>query len=815
MQHHEITAPDLAGFLDGLPPGIRTLSLDCFDTIVWRRVAQPTDVFFNLQDNPRWLAAGVTAALRARAESEVRRRQYLLLGRNEVSLESIYRSLLPMAAEAEIAEWVRDELAAEAAHGFIFAPVLQLIRRAHEKGLRIIVVSDTYLSSTQLRGLLQALLGDEARLIAQVYCSSEHGVSKADGLFRAVLQQEKSKPQQVAHLGDNPVADGQAPARLGIHAWRLRHHGEAIESQLEQRVNAALQLLPELRHRHGMPSLSHAQLAARPQHADVPERIGYGTLGPVFAAFSSFLHDRLQALQADGAKVRTAFLLRDGYLPARAFATWTGDAEPAQLQISRFTANAASLRTKNEVLHLLAGSLSEKSMPALARQLLLPPELAERVLTRARAHARPTEAFTRQVLQADVLRTILDRSAAFRQRLLAHVRQRTGLQRGETLVLVDLGYSGTVQTRLTELFRDEMDVNLHGLYLIASRAQAQQTDREGLIGPEWADERLVTALTAYIGLFEMMCTKAEPSTVDYTESGDPIFVKAGTKGQQSALAGQIQAACLRYIADWRATPVGALPPASLQEQAWQAASELARLIYFPAADEIDCLSAFEFDFNLGTDLVLATADVQAGQREFRREGFALMNRDFSSMRVSYPMELRHMDVSLATTLLSAQRFGYGITPARASYRQLEIPALLANASSHSLGSTQAVATHDGFYSLYLAMSASFDVSLLLGQRFEWLQIESIEKVSMSDVSDAVPLEVGREVILDGMSEQAGGLFHCSEAAMLYLPACGPADHGRRMMRLVFRPLAVRGLTVATTFLTDSPQTAHKSKLAVA
>lgn len=815
MQHHEITAPDLAGFLDDLPPGIRTLSLDCFDTIVWRRVAQPTDVFFNMQENPRWLAAGVTAALRARAEGELRRRQYLLLGRSEVSLESIYRTLLPMAAEAEIAEWVQDELAAEAAHGFIFAPVLQLIRRAHQMGLRIIVVSDTYLSRKQLRGLLQALLGDEARLIAQVYCSSEHGVSKADGLFRAVLQQEKSKPQQVAHLGDNPVADGQAPARLGIHAWRLRHHGEAIESQLEQRVNAALQLLPELRHLHGMPSLSHAQLAARPQHADVPERIGYGTLGPVFAAFSIFLQKRLQALQVGGGKVRVAFLLRDGFLPARAFAAWTGDAEPAQLQISRFTANAASLRTKDDVLNLLAGSLSDKSMSALARQLLIPPEMAERILAVSRQEAQPSKAFARLVLRDDTLRVILQRSAAFRQRLLRHVQSRTGLQRGETLVLVDLGYSGTVQTRLSALFRDELDVQLHGLYLLASRAMAQQIDREGLIGPDWADERLTLALTAHIGLFEMMCTKAEPSTVDYRDDGTPEFGSAGTKGQQNTLAQQMQSACLRYIADLRDTPIRSRPQATLREWGWQAAAELGRLIYLPAADEIECLSRFEFDFNLGTDLVLATADLEAGQREFRREGFALMNRDFSAMRVSYPMELRHMDVSLVTTLLSARRFGIGIAPSQASHRKLQVPALAANASGHSLESVQAVATHDGYYSLHLPMSVSFDLSLLWGQCFEWLQIESMEKVSMSDVSDAVPLEVGREVILDGMSEQAGGLFHCSEAAMLYLPACGPADHGRRMMRLVFRPLAVRGLTVATTFLTDSPQTAHKSKLAVA
>lgn len=794
MQHHDITAPELERFLDDLPPGVRTLSLDCFDTIVWRRVAQPTDVFFNLQHTARWRAAGVTAALRARAEGDARRQQFFLLGRHEVSLEAIYRNLLPRADDAEIAAWVADELAAEAENGFVFAPVLELIRRARARGLRVIVVSDTYLSRPQLRGLLQALMGDEAQLIAQVYCSSEHGVSKAGGLFKPVLQQENAKPQQIVHLGDNPVADGQAPTRLGVRAWRLRHHGEAIEAQLEQRVNAALQLLPELRDRHGLPSLSHAMLAARPQHDDVPHRIGYSTLGPIFTAFSAFLQDRLQGLQAGEGAVRVGFLLRDGYLPARAFSAWTGEADVAQLQISRFTANAACLRSKADVLQLLSGSLNEKSLSAMARQLLLPPALAERILSRCSRDPQPTAAFARQVLRDDHLGVILACAADFRRRLLRHVCERTGLQRGDTLVLVDLGYSGTVQSRLSDVFRDEMGVRLHGLYLLASRSAAQQSDREGLIGPAWADERLVTALTAHIGLFEMMCTKAEPSTVDYTDDGDPVFGSAGTKGRQNEVAQQMQTACLRYVADVRATPEGSRPRADLQALGWQAASELGRLIYFPAADEIACLSGFEFDFNLGTDLVLATADLQAGQQEFRREGFALMNRDFDSMRVSYPMELRHLDVSLVTTLLSARRFGVSVTPSQASHRRLEMPAIVANATGHSMGTAVAAATHDGYFSLHLPMSASFDMSVLLGQRLAWLQIDAIESVSMTDASDVEPLAPGQGVVLDGVEEQADGLLHCSEAAMLYLPACSPADHGRRMLRMVFRPLVERGGT---------------------
>jgi FMN phosphatase YigB (HAD superfamily) len=792
MPQREFLARDLDGFLDALPPRIKTLSLDCFDTIVWRKVERPTDVFFNLQETSRWRAAGVTAALRAKAESAARAHKRLLSGRGEVSIEEIYRHLLPQASEAEIAAWVSEELAAEEAHTFVFEAVLNLMRRAYARGLRLVVVSDTYLSRRQLRRLLATRLQEDEPLVAQVYCSSDFGVSKVDGLFAAVLQQEKLKPQQMAHLGDSPQADLEAPGRLGIFAARLRHHAVPLASQLGSRANAALQLMPELRHRSGLPSAWHGVLAAHhDERGDVAQRIGYTALGPIFAAFARFLDEELRALRSGGAAVRAASLLRDGYLPARAYETFTGQTGCAQIQISRFTAIAAALRSRADVVRLLAGGVSVKSMPALLKQLLLPPQLAEGILARACRDADPPAAFARQVLRDDTLRQTLTESAALRRRLLTHVRSRTGLQRGETLVLVDLGYSGTVQTRLREVFRDEMDVNLRGLYLIASRAEANQNDRVGLIGPPWADERLVLALTAYIGLFEMMCAKAEPSTVDYTEAGDPVFGAAGAKSQQSAVVQTMQAACLRFIDDLRRTPLRCQPQVSRQELAWQAAAELGRLIYFPGADEIDCLSTFDFDFNLGTDLLLATADLQKGLSEYRREGFALMNRDFATMRVSYPMELRHMDVSLVTTLLSAQRFGCGITPAEASFRREEVPVLVANANSHSVLTARAFATHDGFFSLHLPMSASFDASVLWGRRYEWLQIDAVHKVSLADGADAQPLALGRDVVLDGVQQEAGGLLRCGEAGMMFLPACSPRDHGRYMVRVVFRPVALR------------------------
>lgn len=785
----EITADRLPTLMDALPKGVRVLSLDCFDTIVWRKVARPTDVFFALQDSALWQNHGITASLRAKAEDAARRRKQLLHRTHEVTIEEIYRELLPDLRESERATWVALELDAEKRHGFVFEPTLALIRAAHARGLRVIVVSDTYFSHVQLRELLAALMGDEHRLIAQVHCSSECGGSKVNGMFGVVLQREKLKPSQVWHLGDNPHADQQAPERLGMVGVHLRQHVPVVVAQLEQREHAALQLMPEVHRSVAMPSSFHAQLATRHgfMAGDVRDRIGYGTLGPVMHAFATWVRERVTALAADGTPVKAAFLLRDGHLPAQAMQALTGEAWPL-LRLSRFTANAACLRERDDVVNLLAGSLSAKSMPSLARQLLLPPAQAEAILRECQQATNPEGAFARRVLRADTLRTIFEASARFRARLWTHVQRATGVQRGDTLVFVDLGYSGTVQTRLRDIFQSEYGVRLHGLYLIASRSLPGQVDREGLVGPDWADERLVVALTAYIGLFEMMCTMAEPSTVDYTDEGAPVYGASGAKATQSATVKRMQDACLRFVQDMALVPVRCKPAADRLELARQVVADLGRLIYLPDAQETECLSTFEFDFNLGTDLMLATADLETGLQEFRREGFALMNRDFTQLRISYPMELRHMDISLAITLMSLQRFGYGLSTNDTSLRRETVPALVANATDHSLGVVEAYATHDGFFSASLPMSSSFDMSVLLGHRYQWLQIESVNKVSMVDARDTFPLEIGKDVLFDGVSAQPGGLLQCSPNAMLFLPACAPKDHGRFRVRVVYRPL---------------------------
>jgi FMN phosphatase YigB (HAD superfamily) len=57
------------------------------------------------------------------------------------------------------------------------------------------------LSEAQLRTLIGAAAGEHILgLIDHVFCSSEHGVSKAQGLFGPVLKTLGCAPEQILHM---------------------------------------------------------------------------------------------------------------------------------------------------------------------------------------------------------------------------------------------------------------------------------------------------------------------------------------------------------------------------------------------------------------------------------------------------------------------------------------------------------------------------------------------------------------------------------------------------------------------------------------
>ncbi|WP_163450031.1 hypothetical protein, partial [Escherichia coli] len=61
---------------------------------------------------------------------------------------------------------------------------------------------------------------------------------------------------------------------------------------------------------------------------------------------------------------------------------------------------------------------------------------------------------------------ITQASRSFADRLIAHVRKAVNPARGDTLMLVDLGYNGSVQNDVEPLLARELGVQIAGRYLL-------------------------------------------------------------------------------------------------------------------------------------------------------------------------------------------------------------------------------------------------------------------------------------------------------------------------------------------------------------
>ncbi len=229
IQSHEI-----AGLLDNAGDELEILSLDCFDTLIWRNVNLPKDVFFDL-DIPN-----CSMEMRVLAEARARKALAFQKDRNEVNIQEIYANLFRGADDQEIAHCIAQEMAAEARHCFAFQPVSELIARAKARGMRVIIVSDTYLPEPLLRQLITDAAGQETiDRIDRIFCSCEYGENKAGGLFKDVLAELQVDPGQIIHLGDNMIADFEAPRKIGINGVHFAQFDDEATERLRLEAVAA------------------------------------------------------------------------------------------------------------------------------------------------------------------------------------------------------------------------------------------------------------------------------------------------------------------------------------------------------------------------------------------------------------------------------------------------------------------------------------------------------------------------------------------------------------------------------------------------
>jgi FMN phosphatase YigB (HAD superfamily) len=603
------------------------LSLDVFDTILWRRVPRPTDLFVllgrRLHDEgrlPGWVTGASFRRMRIAAEQRARAdREW----DDEVSLFDIWRAM-PAAVfgTSTLEELVALEVETERRHTVVDSEIAELARQARKNDIPVVLVSDTYFTEDQL-----ALLLDRPELDglaeARIFRSHQHGADKAGGLWRVVLNDLRCRPEQILHVGDNEVADHRVPGRLGVRTLHYRRvdpgYGRLLDREHESQdwTGPMAAHLDPVDGDFGLTGMRGAVLARCPFGDHTPQaaawRFGAGVLGPVLTGFAEWVARRAHedGLTEVWCPMREGALLSRMVDEAAKARGWAVTARP--LWLSRRVTSLASLPgvgpgELRDFLHrgtgvTVAGALDlldlhPGEVPCLVTHL-------DRRLDDADVVDRVADALTET---AHLRHRLATAAEGARARLLTALRRAGALDAPE-LPLVDLGWGGTIQLQLARALAAAGEGGrVSGFYLAtddrSTRLLLEGLRAEGFLGQAGHPRELVEVLTRSPEVLEQCVNAVCGSLVDFTEAGDPVLGRPAGNEAQDAERRAVQDGIRAFQDRWTGNVVADPGWPELTERARpRLAGILRAAIVAPTAEEAALFGPWEHEDNFGSDLV--------------------------------------------------------------------------------------------------------------------------------------------------------------------------------------------------------------------
>jgi predicted HAD superfamily hydrolase len=227
---------------------IKVISFDIFDTLAFRKVANPVDIFYKVgKDNyvkDIFNTADTFKQFRISAEQTARS-----LNKNleDITFDLIYEQL-PLTSKQK-KKIQKLELEEEYKSLYINKQIENWIEKAYNRGKKVILISDMYLSQKHINKVILSKLTNK-HLISKDYVSSEYGKSKSKGgLFPFVRNDLKINYKQWLHIGDNKHSDIIQAKKLNIFTLHYKHN-QALQDtfNIEERyINSNLKKLSSLR----------------------------------------------------------------------------------------------------------------------------------------------------------------------------------------------------------------------------------------------------------------------------------------------------------------------------------------------------------------------------------------------------------------------------------------------------------------------------------------------------------------------------------------------------------------------------------------
>jgi predicted HAD superfamily hydrolase len=616
----------------------RVVSFDFFDTLVLRLCKDPTDLFVELgRQLARMgllrmpLTPSEFRSVRISAEEKARQKVARAGRCPEIGLGAIYAEMGEIVSD--LAEARDAEFALEQELWVLNPAVASLIEHTHRLGCRTAIVSDTYFSSIDLLGFLEAR-GLSPSLVDTVFASCEQGTAKwhNGGLFHAVLKRFDLHPGELLHIGDNLKTDVAQARRLGIDAL----HYYRTTAALDYIFNGEKRLAGQGEMPAGSLEAIRILAARQAEGDDDAFRDGALVLGPVLARFADWCVDHY----ARAGVTRVLALMREGdllgELVKRSAAIAGVPLEIVTCYASRMSTARAAMSAVNveSAAALLEGS--EQLAPQAILDILgltregegfLDPESRKRPLPSKEASLR----FLNTLFQLPMLRQVIEaRHRESHQLAFEYFSAQVG---GEAKIgILDLGWSGSIQRNIANILRNgARPVKTIGCYLACTRRAARLTlegdEVHAYLGRTWNRSAILpeVCVNACIG-----------STIGYARDADgkaqPVLGAYTAPPEQVAIKQRLRAGIMAFQAIWleqKRWNGHAWSPDFLADIDQASHSILFRWMDYPTKPEADRLGVLHHDENYFGSMNDAALCDERSRARFRRSGAQALFLDAS------------------------------------------------------------------------------------------------------------------------------------------------------------------------------------------
>lgn len=584
------------------------VSFDIFDTVLFRAVKSPQDVFLVVAKK-----AGEAGCLNAYykpgdfLEARVQTEEQLYRTKGQVNLKEIYHELPDKFGNLDRIREI--EVLTECELCYMNPEMMELIDNLYMEGVKIIFTSDMYLSKVEMEKVLLAS-GVDLEKIDKIFISCDYGAAKKDtGLFMRVLDTYHILPEKLCHIGDDYEADVYAPSKKGIqgiyYPVKDFHHETLFMEKL-----AYGSLAPEVL---SIRKLISNDISDMEMDSEQKKWTLYGAqvAAPFYTAAMEWVLDMLEEEGIDCLYL----LMREGEffneLLEQAVRERKAKIELKLLYSSRnawFLCGLENL-TKKQIPGMLKELQKEKVTVGGVFKLLeieeyFPEELTDiKKVELRKLNADSLFKLSQYLSQDDMFLTVLKNIKRCRNRCKKYLKSIGYLEK--RVATLDFGYKGTVQ-KIMDCFTEYQPLNLLVFGLKTAFANIKEGhDIVGYMGSCGNEGAYVVELLSAGEMMECMLMRGTGCTMSYDEFGNPVLGTVRGIEKQSfenirAMHEGIKLFQKKYLKIQRYNSA----VREVKKRPKELLSILGRSLIYPTPEEVSLLSSVVSEDNFGNDLIL-------------------------------------------------------------------------------------------------------------------------------------------------------------------------------------------------------------------